>query len=193
MVNLDTLMTYANASQKALITGFQQAQKEFYTNLPNNNTINNATNNDNNASKLEFIREPIGGEQGGGGKLNTKKYNTFLSVNNDVPVYSKYGTDNNQFNNYWKYNIIGGHKKTNKQKHNKQKHNKQKKSKQKYNKQKYNNKKGGDSIYLSVDNNVPAYSRYGADSNQCGSYWNYSKQKGGKSLKRQTMKKIYEN
>ena len=177
MLNLDTLMTYANATQKALLTGFQQAQKEFYTNLPNHNNTTTTNVENTNTSKLEFVREPIveGEQQSGGGNIHNNNYHTFLSVNNDVPAYSRYGANSNQCGSYWEYNnnIIGGKKISNK-----------KKQKNKNSKKKYRNKKGGNSIFLSVNNDVPAYSRYGANSNQCGSYWEYSKLRGGKSLKK---------
>lgn len=94
-MNLNTLFSYANATQKALITGFQHAQKEFYTNLPNENNTN---------AKLEFIREPV--KQNGGGQHTP----VFLSVNNDVPAYARYGSNSHE--PYWEYSTLkGGQKK----------------------------------------------------------------------------------
>ena len=54
---MDSFFKYANAAQKAVITGITSAHKEFFENLDSNQT------------KLEFV---VGEEQKGGGERKSR-------------------------------------------------------------------------------------------------------------------------
>lgn len=79
---MDSFFKYANAAQKAVITGITSAHKEFFENLDSNQT------------KLEFV---VGEQQKGGG--NSGKFK----------VYSKFNNPGKCYGPYWEYKpMVGG-------------------------------------------------------------------------------------
>ena len=64
---MDSFFKYANAAQKAVITGITSAHKEFFENLDSNQT------------KLEFV---VGEQQKGGG--NSGKFKVYSKFSFDI-------------------------------------------------------------------------------------------------------------